>query len=224
MKVVSVFTRRDRNHDPEQAAFLDLELGLGIVGDCHADQSSPRQVLLVSTEAYEKCGLKSTSLRENILLDAPNLCLTSGSLLVFPSGAALRITFECEPCGRLNRFKPKLSKEIRGLRGYLARVVYNGRVEPNDEIEVTAGVFAPFSDRWQDRIIQVAKMLPVRRKITFGELAKLAGVPKAFCRAFPRVLRSQPNSIWQRVVPSNHLSGGGLEGLYRIIFDGEPLP
>lgn len=182
-----------------------MRRGLGIDGDCHASPVSPRQLLIVSTGAYDYCNLPPRSLRENILVRAAHLRLCSGSLLRLGSEAAVRITFECEPCGRLNKFRPKLSKDIVGNRGYLARVVRSGLVKPGDQVQVETDVFSPFSDNWRDRVISVVHKLPADCVVSYSQLAELAGVPKVFCRVFPRLLRSHGDLPWQRVVPSNQL-------------------
>lgn len=182
-----------------------MRRGEGIDGDCHASPFSPRQLLIVSTGAYEYCNLPPRSLRENILVRVANLKLSSGTLLRLGPEAAVRITFECEPCGRLNRIRPKLSKDIVGKRGYLARVVRSGLVKPGDQVQVQRDVFHPFSDNWRDRLISVVRKLPEDCFVSYSQLAELAGVPKVFCRVFPRLLRSHGDLPWQRVVPSNQL-------------------
>lgn len=182
-----------------------MRRGLGIDGDFHASPVSPRQLLIVSTGAYDYCNLAPRSLRENILVRAANLKLSSGSLLRLGCEAQVRITFECEPCGRLNKFHPKLSKDIVGKRGYLARVVRSGLVKPGDEVQVETDVFRPFSDNWRDRLISVVRKLPEGCLVSYSQLAELAGVPRVFCRAFPRLLRSRGDLPWQRVMPSNQL-------------------
>jgi len=205
VKIVSVFRRPTRDVIPVDSEEIFLRRGVGIDGDCHANPVSPRQLLIVCTGAYDYCNIPPRSLRENILVRAANLKLSSGSLLWLGADAAVRITFECEPCGRLNKFRPKLSKEIVGKRGYLARVVRSGLVRPGDRVRVEPDVFHAFSDNWRDRIISVVQKLPEDCWISYSQLAELAGVPKAFCRAFPRVLRSQPDLPWERVVPSHEL-------------------
>ena len=74
-------------------------------------------------------------------MQAANLKLSSGSLVRLGPDAAVRITFECEPCGRLNKFRPGLSKDVRGKRGYLGRVVRDGVVKPGQRIKVEEECF-----------------------------------------------------------------------------------
>lgn len=205
MEVASVFRRSRRDEVPEEREDIYLRAGIGIDGDCHASSVSPRQLLIVSTGAYDYCNIPPRSLRENILVRTGNLKLSSGSLVRLGAEAAIRITFECEPCGRLNKFRPRLSKDIVGKRGYLGRVVRSGLVRPGDQIEIEADVFLPFSDNWRERLISVVHKLPEDCVVSYSQLAELAGVPKVFCRVFPRLLRSHEGLPWQRVVPSNQL-------------------
>ena len=206
MKIVSLSRRPRREEPPERVEEIFLRARIGIDGDCHASPISPRQVLLASTGAYEYCDIPPGSLRENILIKVNDLRLFSGSLVRVGRDAAIRITFECEPCGRLNRVRPNLSKDIRGKRGYLARVVRSGVVKPGDKVQVEGLMFSPISDDWRDRVIAIAQMVPSGFVVSYTRLAELAGVPKAFCRAFPRLLRSRLEASPQRVVPSSQLN------------------
>jgi alkylated DNA nucleotide flippase Atl1 len=154
------------------------------------------------------------------------LKFSSGSLVRLGADAAVRITFECEPCGRLNKFRPALSKDIVGKRGYLARVVRSGSVRPGDKVQVEKDVFDPFSDNWRDRVTDVVQKLPADCVLSYSQLAELAGVPKVFCRVFPRLLRSHGDLPWQRVVPSNQLkmspnTPGEQAWVGGVIFRGE---
>ena len=226
MKIVAVFRRPSRDDDPEETNQIFLRAGQGIDGDCHANPVSPRQLLIVSTGAYEYCNVPPLSLRENILVNANDLKLSSGSLLRIGPTAAVRITFECEPCGRLNRFRPGLSKDVRSKRGYLGRVIRSGVVKPGYRIKVEDDVFEAFSDDWRDRLISVIHKLPTDCIVSYSQLAELAGVPKVFCRAFPGIIRKQQNLPWQRVLPSSQLTRLAnlprqLDGLERAIFDDE---
>jgi alkylated DNA nucleotide flippase Atl1 len=206
VKIVSLSRRPQREVPPKRVEEIFLRAGIGIDGDCHASPISPRQVLLASTGAYEYCDIPPGSLRENILIKVNDLRLFSGSLVRVGRDAAIRITFECEPCGRLNRVRPNLSKDIRGKRGYLARVVRSGVIRPGDKIQVEGRMFSPLSDDWRDRVIAIAQMVPSGFVVSYTRLAELAGVPKSFCRAFPRLLRSRLDASRQRVVPSSQLS------------------
>jgi len=213
--IASTFRRPQFNTDPEETDGVFLRAGVGIDGDCHSSTLSPRQVLLAATGTYDQFGLAQNVLRENILIHVNKLSLSSGSLLLVGPDAALRISFECEPCGRLNRKRQGLSRDIKGKRGYLARVVKSGTVRPGDKVKVVKDVFRPFPDHWRDRVINIVCMLPSNHIISYGRLAEIAGVPTSFCRSFPRLLRSHKGIPWQRVRPVNQLIGGEIKH-YRL--------
>src|ERR1041385_2354108 len=215
MRVAAVYWRPLRSQPPEECRKIYLRAGVGIDGDCHADAQSPRQVLLACTGAYEACDVPPSGLRENILIEADELNLPSGSQ-VHIGHAVLRITFLCEPCGRLNKVRPALSRDIGNMRGHLARVIQSGTVKPGDRIRIKPGVYKPFPDLWKDRVINLVRMLPADCVVTYVRLAELAGVPKAFCRVFPRLLRSQPDLPWQRVVSAHQLNSSGTASYTRL--------
>lgn len=64
-----------------------------------------------------------------------------------------------------------------------------------------------FSDRWQDRVIQVACAVPEGGWISYRQLAEMAGAQTAYCRAFPKVLSQLPESVAARVRRQRSASG-----------------
>ena len=126
--VSTVYNRPLKERLPVKAKELTLLAGVGINNDCHANPLSPRQILITSALTCAEFDLPGSALRENISLlpnnELDTLTLQSGDTLSVADGRAeLRITFECEPCGRLNRVSPSLCRDIKGQRGYLARVI-----------------------------------------------------------------------------------------------------
>lgn len=225
--VSQLFKRPLKGAPPEETGELTLQTGIGIKNDCHAHPLSPRQVLIVSIDSYADFHLfEPGSLRENILF-APNISfkgqdLKSGDVLSIANGLAeLRITFKCEPCGKLNNLIPNLSRTIKGKRGYLARVVSDGIIKRGDTFNLTKGVYPPFSDDWRERVAAIGRLLPPDRFLSYAKLALLAGVPKTYCRVFPKVLRSN-NLLNRHVVSSSDIpvteqEWGGFE-----VFSPEP--
>ena len=197
--------RSYKNQPSTQTDYLILHSPIGIFGDCHANPLSPRQVLIAFTTDYREFALPEGSLKENILLNVnPSFsekfesgdCLSVGDV-----GFKLRITFKCEPCGRLNKVHPNLSREIRGRRGFLARVVRSGELRTGDILRLTKNVYPPFSDDWHQRVIAIARLLPANRSMSYSTLAVLSGVASAYCRAFPRLLRTHRLPT-ERILPS----------------------
>jgi MOSC domain-containing protein YiiM len=191
---------------PKESHVLSFVSGKGIDTDCHAHPLSPRQVLIALSDTYANFNLPINTLRENILLQsdtglAPSH-LDSGDTLSHHGGVNLRITFPCEPCGRLNKTRPNLCRDIGRQRGWLARVVSGGVLRPGDRLQLTKGMYPRFSDDWHERVIAVARLLPEDRSLSYLNLALLAGVAKGYCRAFPRLLETH-NLPTKRIVPSS---------------------
>jgi alkylated DNA nucleotide flippase Atl1 len=202
----SLSIRPYKDQLPRQADELLFQSSFGIFGDCHANPLSPRQVLIAFTTDYRAFNLPDGSLRENILLDPisfPEQELQSGDCLYTEDAELkLRLTFKCEPCGRLNKVQPNLSRNIRGRRGYLARVVGSGVLRPGDSLRLKQGLYPTFAEDWHERVISIARQLPENPAISYSHLAILAGVATGYCRAFPRLLEAH-NLPTERIVPSS---------------------
>src|SRR4051794_37387528 len=62
-----------------------------------------RQVLIAAQSVTAECGLQVGDLRENIVVDYPELYeLPSGSVIKIGK-ALIRLTFHCEPCAQIMR-------------------------------------------------------------------------------------------------------------------------
>lgn len=160
----------------------------GLLGDRYANRLSPRQVLLAGIDAYRDLQLPPSTLRENLLIDGPTASLPSGSLLRIGPEVVLWITFQCEPCARLEQCRPGVVKALKGRRGTLARVLQGGMLRVGDAICQGPAPIPPLSDDWKGRIVDIVRRIPAGKRVGYGQLAELAGVAKGYCRAFPRVL------------------------------------
>jgi MOSC domain-containing protein YiiM len=79
-----------------------LQKGYGIAGDINANPISPRQILVVKSEDIVDFAIPPGELRENLVIAGiKSENFLPGSLLTFDSGAAIRLTFYCEPCKRI---------------------------------------------------------------------------------------------------------------------------
>lgn len=206
--VLSLYRRPDKNSAPQKVRELQLLNQVGIFDDCHAHTLSPRQVLIAFDNAYTRHELPDASLKENIRLTSdlePNL-ESGDTLSVCNSTAVLRITFQCEPCGRLNKIRPNLCRDIKRERGILARVVSGGPIRVNDRLQLTKRAYPTFSDDWHQRVFSVAQQLPPQHYLSYAKLALLAGVAKSYCRAFPRLLKSHGNLPLTRIIQSDSSS------------------
>ena len=195
----SVHIRVGKEPAPRPVATAQAIAGFGLVGDRHASPCSPRQLLLAGSPAYQRWGLPPAALRENLLLDFSTLQLGSGDLLRVGGEVVLWITFVCEPCNLLERRCPGTLKTIGAERGMLARVLRGGELRRGDAIGVRRGAAPLFSDDWQQRVLHVARAVPEGFWISYRQLAQLAGVHIAYCRAFPRVLSRLPAQVARRV-------------------------
>ena len=176
--------------------------GIGLQGDCHADPLSPRQVLLASAKTYQRLALPSAALRESFTVSKALDCYPPGSLVALGPEVLLWMTFRCEPCARLNVHRPGLMRGIGEERGVLGRVLRGGRVHVGDPVQVLQDVLPAWADVWQERVRQVAGAVPAASVVGYAHLARLAGVPLAYCRVFPRVLAEAPSGQPHRVVRS----------------------
>lgn len=161
----------------------------GLDGDVQRDVLSLRQLLVAGTPAYDRLGLPSNALRENLLLDVDSAALASGQLLAVGAEAVLWLTFPCEPCGRLNLRQERLSHTIGAQRGMLARVLRSGDVHVGDPVRLLAATLPPWSPDWRARVEAVLAQVPPGMVVEYRQLARLAGVALTYCRVFPRVAR-----------------------------------
>lgn len=180
---------------------LTLRRHLGIEGDAHATPLSPRQVLV---QASGEMNASPGAYRENVLIQWLGSASapwppSSGSVLMFgEGGAALRMTFACEACGKgaayagveLSRLKSK-GWEVTAPRGMLATALSTGSIRVGDTVRVVRAVFAPLEASHAGRVRQVLSKLPSGRVTSYTQLAELAGAPTGFSyRGFPGLLKA----------------------------------
>ena len=174
----------------------------GLEGDVHADPLSPRQLLLVGTDAYDAFALPPHTLRENLLVDVDTSRLVSGTVLQVGDSVLLRLMFQCEACGHLDAHQPGLSTRIGTRRGMLARVLRGGEIRAGDRIRMAGTPLPAWSDDWRERIVHVLDTLPPASVITYKRLAQLAGVASSYCRAFPGMIARLGPRYAGKAVPS----------------------
>lgn len=202
--VEALYIRVAKEPAPRPVSSVQAITQYGLAGDRHASPRSPRQLLLAGVDAYRLWKLPPAALRENVLVDFPIQRLQSGDLLRVGRHAVLWVTFLCEPCSLLERRCPGTLKTIGSHRGMLARVVRGGHIEAGDPVFLCQGAAPVFSDAWQSRVLHVARAIPSGHRISYSQLAEIAGVPAAYCRAFPRVLATLPPVVASRVGSGSH--------------------
>ena len=196
--VVGLRICAEGSYDPEPVGHMVAVAGIGLEGDTHAHPLSPRQVLVASSDVYQDLGLEPMTLRENLLVDFATERLSSSTLLQIGPEIVLWLTFQCEACGHLEHRHPGVVKSIHGRRGILARVVRGGRMSIGDEVRRCTSSIPPMSSMWQERIAGVLQRVPAGKRVEYRQLARLAGVPKAYCRVFPKILSQLPPALANR--------------------------
>lgn len=197
-KALRLSTRAKGEQDPRLVTSIFALANFGFAGDRHASSRSPRQLLVAGSPAYERFDMAPGTLRENVLIDFPTDKLRSGNLLRI-GDVTLWMTFQCEPCSLLERRKPGLVKTIRTQRGMLARVLVGGELREGEPVFMANSRLPVMSDDWRDRVLTVVESIPYGKYITYRELADLAGVATAYCRAFPKILGRLPSARANRV-------------------------
>ncbi|MBE9105382.1 hypothetical protein IQ229_10635, partial [Nostoc cf. edaphicum LEGE 07299] len=117
--IMHLFSKVKPSSEMVELKTLNLKVSHGIEGDINADPISPRQILIVRYEDILDLSIKPGELRENIVVQGLEFeTFIPGSLLTFESGAAIRLTFHCEPCKRIAHLVESL-KSIQDKRGIL---------------------------------------------------------------------------------------------------------
>lgn len=176
--------------------------GCGLAGDLHADPRSPRQVLLAGAAAYEILALPPGALRENLLLDLDTAGMASGTVLRIGRQASLRLSFQCEACGALDRHAPGLARAIGAHRGVLARVLTHGEIRIGDTVTILDERLPAMPEDWRERVAQVLEAVPPGQVIGYADLAHVAGIQSSYCRAFPRLLARLGPAYAVKAVPA----------------------
>src|SRR5437764_1304732 len=187
LRALTLQTHRGAEPQPVEAA--QAIAGAGLAQDVHADPLSPRQVLLAGSGVYTVLALPPHALRDNLLLDLDTAQLRSGTVLQIGAEVRLRLMFQCEACGQLDRQRPGLARELGPRRGILARVLAGGPLRVGDPVRDLGPQLASWPDDWTLRVRRVLDAVPPGMVLTYAQLARLAGVQSSYCRALPSMLR-----------------------------------
>ncbi len=171
--VLSVAARNGHGLGKTTCSTITLIAGEGVEGDAHRgitvkhrsrvakDPSQPnlRQVHLIHAELLDELASKgfevaAGQLGENILTHRIDLlALPTGTQLVFPSGAQLKITGLRNPCHQINGHSPGLMDALLDKAddgslirkgGVMAVVLEGGLVRVNDDVKIVLP-----SEPWQ---------------------------------------------------------------------------
>ncbi|MEH1942740.1 MAG: MGMT family protein [Nostoc sp.] len=168
---------------------LNLKVGHGIEGDINADPISPRHVLIVRYDDIFNLSIKPGELRENIVFQGIEFDnFIPGALLTFDSGAAIRLTFHCEPCKRIAHLVKSL-KSIQGKRGILGVVIKSGQIQVGNNFQVQANKFPALSENPYERFLNFIIKIPTGKVVTYKQIIKGMGVDNSYLRAIPTYLK-----------------------------------
>lgn len=189
LSITHLFTKAKPGSAMVEFKTLNLKVGHGIEGDINADPISPRQVLIVSYEDILDLSIKPGELRENIVVTGIEFDnFIPGSLLTFESGAAIRLTFHCEPCKRIVHLVESL-KSIKGKRGILGVVIKSGKIQVDSNFQVQANKFPALSENPYNRFLNFIIKIPTGKVVTYKEIIKGMGVDNSYLRAIPTYLK-----------------------------------
>jgi MOSC domain-containing protein YiiM len=178
-------------------AQLTLKAGQGIEGDSHANPSSPRQVLIVRQENLQKgslgCGpiadIQPGRFGENLVITGVSGDeFVPGARLDFAGGAAIRLTFYCEPCKKIAGLVREL-KDVEQKRGILGVVVQDGVLKVGADFKIQPGAFTALSEIPYQRFLDFLAQVPAGKVVTYPSVLVGIGVDRGYLRAIPGYLR-----------------------------------
>ncbi|BCL37965.1 MGMT family protein [Nostoc sp. MS1] len=168
---------------------LSFTRGYGIEGDVNANPFSPRQVLVLRYEESIDLAIPPGELRENLVITGiTSEDFTSGSLISFDSGAAIRLTFHCEPCKRIEHLVDSL-KTIQYKRGLLGVVINSGIVRIGDKVNIQPEKFPILFENPYERFLDFIVKVPAGKVVTYKHILEVIGVDKSYMRAIPTYLK-----------------------------------
>ncbi|MEH1839777.1 MAG: MGMT family protein [Nostoc sp.] len=189
LSITHLFTKIKPGSAMVELKTLNLKVGYGIEGDINADYISPRQVLIVRYEDILDLSIEPGELRENIVVTGIEFDnFIPGSLLTFESGAAIRLTFHCEPCKRIAHLVESL-KSIQGKRGILGVVIKSGKIQVGGSFQVQANKFPALSENPYQRFLNFIIKIPSGKVVTYKQIIKGMGVDNSYLRAIPTYLK-----------------------------------
>jgi alkylated DNA nucleotide flippase Atl1 len=168
---------------------LKLLAGLGIMDDIHAHAASPRQVLVVRQEDLHDLLIEPGQLSENIVVAGVDINqFVPGAVLQFTGGAAVRLTFYCEPCKRIAHLVRSI-KDIQKKRGILGVIVSDGLLSVTEELTIQPGAFEALSEIPYQRFLDFLLKIPVGKVATYQTVILGIGVDRGYFRAIPGYLQ-----------------------------------
>ncbi|MEH1946891.1 MAG: MGMT family protein [Nostoc sp.] len=189
LSIIHLFSKVKVGSPMVELNTLNLKVNHGIEGDINAEPISPRQVLIVRHEDIANLSIQPGELRENIVIQGIEIDkFIPGSLLNFESGAAIRLTFYCEPCKRIAHLVESL-KSIQAKRGILGVVIKSGQIKVNSNFQVQANKFPALPEIPYKRFLNFIIKIPSGKVVTYKQIIKGIGVDNSYLRAIPIYLK-----------------------------------
>ncbi|MBD2342346.1 MGMT family protein [Calothrix sp. FACHB-156] len=231
-----LFVKHEHGSVMREVEELNLKVGYGVEGDINANPISPRQILVVRYEDIRELAISPGELRENLVIaGVDSATFTPGALINFESGAAIRLTFYCEPCKRIAHLVNSL-KTIQAKRGILGVVINSGRIYVGNNLRIQAHKFPALSEQPYERFLDFIVKVPLGKVVTYKQIIAAIGVDNSYLRALPiylkktssddypihRILNSQGQLIRYINNQKSKLESENIEILYNSGLDGEP--
>lgn len=186
--VAALFTKPAKSRPMLAHHRLEFRARLGIPCDASADPASPRQVLLVSERNAAALCAAPGAMRENVTVRGIDIDTVPSGHALRLGTAILRVTFPCDPCGQLRRYTGIEPEAAATIRGVLAVVASSGTSRIGDAVEDLGPAFLPLPTTAGGRLRWHLGHLPAGSYVTYGDLAKAAGLPSSAVRAVPGML------------------------------------
>lgn len=186
--VLHLFIKQKHGFPTVESQTLSLKVGYGIDGDINANPISPRQILLVRNEDLLELSIQPGELKENVVISGlDSNSLSPGALLESKKGAAIRLTFYCEPCKRIAPLVDSL-KAITKRRGILGVILTDSTLSIGDQITVKPDTFPALSEIPYERFLSFIVRIPKGKVVTYRQVITAIGVSDGYFRALPNYL------------------------------------
>ncbi|QSJ14079.1 MGMT family protein [Nostoc sp. UHCC 0702] len=225
--ILHLFTKQKQGVGMVECKRINLKVGHGIESDINANPISPRQVLVIRYEDIAELKINPGELRENIAIAGIQTeYFIPGSVITFESGAAIRLTFYCEPCKRIAHLVKSL-KSIQYKRGILGVIIKSGTVEVGSKVQIQTNMFPALPENPYERFLELLRKVPSGKVVSYKHIIQAIGVDNSYIRAIPtyikkaaatvypihRILDSQGNLIKFAFNQKNKLEAEGIQVL-----------
>ncbi len=183
MKVSHLLIKPETNSEMVECDLITIN-NLQIVGQ---KLSQPlRSVLITSKSLLDYWDIKPGALRENIVVDDINISELQSGDVVQAGGVQIRITFNCEPCGKVVHIA-NVSEMVK-KRGMLGSFLNDGLIHVGDNFSVVEkNKYEQIPDEYYSRIAWYLDKKVVGT-IMATDLLWNCGVAPGLIRALSRIM------------------------------------